>query len=129
MNRPIESIVKSFFSRFNFWPNLLAFAFLLFPFFCYGQNYLCRPWSNVVTGVEIGASFTSKIENGIISFFGEQRPLAFAQLIYSHPLNDIFMAASGEIVTASLQGQRIRINVFFPNKEVKFFVTASCSRV
>ena len=51
------------------------------------------------------------------------------QLIYSHPLNDIFVAASGEVVTAGIEGQRIRVNVYFPNKDTKFFVTASCSRV
>ncbi len=103
-------------------------SFLL-PSFSYGQNFLCRPWSNVVTGIEIGDSFTFQIKDGGISFFGEQRPIAFAQLIYSHPLNDIFLAGSGEIVTAASEGKRVRINVYFPNKAVQFFVTASCSRV
>ncbi|MDG2473658.1 MAG: hypothetical protein P8M50_00075 [Paracoccaceae bacterium] len=108
----------------------IVFSVILsIPSVGYGENFLCRPWSNVVTGIEIGDSFTSQIEDGTISFLGEQRPLAFAQLIYSHPLNDIFMAASGEIVTAGFEGQRVRINVYFPNKEVRFFVTASCSRV
>ena len=103
--------------------------FLLTPTFVFSDNFLCRPWSNVVTGKEIGESFTSQIVGGVISFLGEKRPLAFAQLIYSHPLNDIFMAASGEIVTAGFEGERIRINVYFPNKQVQFFVTSSCGQV
>ena len=95
----------------------------------FGNNFLCRPWSNIVTGTEIGDSFTFEIKDGIIAFRGEQKPVPFAQLIYSHPLNDIFIAASGEVVTAGIEGQRIRVNVYFPNKDAKFFVTASCSRV
>ena len=96
---------------------------------CFGNNFLCRPWSNIVTGAEIGDSFTFDIKDGIIAFRGEEKPVPFAQLIYSHPLNDIFVAASGEVVTAGIEGQRIRVNVYFPNKDAKFFVTASCSRV
>lgn len=95
----------------------------------FGDNFLCRPWSNIVSGAEIGDSFTFEIKDGIIAFRGEQKPVPFAQLIYSHPLNDIFIAASGEVVTAGIEGQRIRVNVYFPNKDAKFFVTASCSRV
>ena len=95
----------------------------------FGNNFLCRPWSNIVTGAEIGDSFTFEIKDGIIAFRGEQKPVPFAQLIYSHPLNDIFIAASGEVVTAGIEGQRIRVNVYFPNKDANFFVTASCSRV
>ena len=102
---------------------------LFIPSVGYSENFLCRPWSNVVTGIEIGDSFTSQIEDGKIVFLGDQRPIAFAQLIYSHPLNDIFMAASGEIVTAGFEGQKVRISVYFPNKDVRFFVTASCSKV
>ena len=108
---------------------ILLMQFFLQPSLSYSQNFLCRPWFNVLTGIEIGNSFTSQIRDGGISFLGEERPLAFAQLIYSHPLNDIFLAGSGEIVTAGPEGERIRINVYFPNKAVKFFVTASCSRV
>ena len=95
----------------------------------FGNNFLCRPWSNVVTGIEIGDSFTFEVKDGIISFRGEQKPVPFAQLIYSHPLNDIFVAASGEVVTAGIEGQRIRVNVYFPNKDANFFVTASCSQI
>ena len=95
----------------------------------FGNNFLCRPWSNIKTGTEIGESFTADIKDGVIAFRGEQKPVSFAQLIYSHPLNDIFVAASGEIVTAGIEGQRIRVNVYFPNKDTKFFVTTSCSRV
>ena len=95
----------------------------------FGNNFLCRPWSNIVTGAEIGDSFTLDIRDGIIAFRGEEKPVPFAQLIYSHPLNDIFVAASGEVVTAGIDGQRIRVNVYFPNRDAKFFVTASCSRV
>ncbi len=104
-------------------------CFFLLPTCCFSQNFLCRPWVNVVTNKEIGTSFTFKIQDGVISFFGEQRPIAFAQLMYSHPLNDIFLAASGEIVSAGKDGERVRINIYFPNKEIKFFVTASCSQV
>ena len=116
----------------------LQAGFVLLSFFgvgllgvspCFGNNFLCRPWSNIVTGVEIGDSFTFDIKGGIIAFRGEEKPVPFAQLIYSHPLNDIFVAASGEVVTAGIEGQRIRVNVYFPNKDAKFFVTASCSRV
>ena len=95
----------------------------------FGDTFLCRPWSNIVTGAEIGDSFTFDIKDGIIAFRGEKKPVPFAQLIYSHPLNDIFVAASGEVVTAGIEGQRIRVNVYFPNKDAKFFVTATCSRV
>ena len=59
---------------------------LFLPSLVSGETFLCRPWSNVASGKEIGDSFTSQIEDGKISFLGEQRPLAFAQLIYSHPL-------------------------------------------
>ena len=103
--------------------------FFLMPSVSYSQSLLCRAWINVSSGLEIGQSFTSKIDGGVITFFGEQRPVSSAQLIYSHPLHDIFMAASGEIVTASLEGQRVRINVYFPSKEIKFFVTSSCSKI
>ena len=113
----------------RFTANIAIILILFLPSLSYGQSLLCWPWSNVVTGSEIGDSFTSQINDGGISFFGEKRPVAFAQLIYSHPLNDIFLAGSGEIVTAGLEGQRVRINVYFPNKAVKFFVTTSCSRV
>ena len=109
--------------------NMIIFLSLALPSFSYGQNFLCRPWLNVATGIEIGTSFSFQIKEGDISFFGEKRPVAFAKLIYSHPLNDIFLAGSGEIVTAGPEGKRVRVNVYFPNKAVKFFVTASCSSV
>lgn len=113
--------------------NLISVSFLVLGVLLaspsFGNNFLCRPWSNIVTGVEIGDSFTSDIKDGVIAFRGKQKPVSFAQLIYSHPLNDIFVAASGEIVTAGIEGQRIRVNVYFPNKDTKFFVTTSCSRV
>ena len=110
---------------------LLSFlgVVLLGAYPCFGNNFLCRPWSNIVTGSEIGDSLTFDIKDGIIAFRGEEKPVPFAQLIYSHPLNDIFVAASGEVVTAGIDGQRIRVNVYFPNRDAKFFVTASCSRV
>ena len=96
------------------------------PSLANGQNLLCRPWQNVLTGIAIGESFTAKIDNGLISFFGEHRPTAFGQLIYSHPLNDIFIAASGELVAAGYEGTSVRVNVYYPNQDVKFFVTTSC---
>ena len=127
----IENILKFelflFYRRFA--SNIATILILLIPSLSYGQSFLCWPWSNVVTGSEIGESFTSQINDDGISFFGEERPVAFAQLIYSHPLNDIFLAGSGEIVTAGPEGQRVRINVYLPNKAVKFFVTTSCSRI
>ena len=108
----------------------LSFVVILFkPTVCYCEIFLCRPWMNSVSGISIGESFTSKIQDNVISFLGEERPLSLAQLIYSHPLHDIFMAASGEIVTAGFNGRRIKINVYYPNKDVKFFVTTSCSKV
>ncbi len=103
--------------------------FLCVPAVSYSQNLLCRPWSNTATGIEIGESFTSKVTDGVITFFGDHRPVALAQLIYSHPINDVFLAASGELVTAGIEGQGVRLNVYFPNKEVRFFVTARCSKV
>ena len=115
--------------KYKLVPKVMFLIFFGFPSFCFGDNFLCRPWSNVETGNDIGASFTSKIESGSIFFIGENNPVAIAQLIYSHPLYDIFLAASGEIVTAGLEGKRIRINVYFPNNKVKYFVTTSCSRV
>ena len=126
-----KTILKSKVSSFkkSLILNMLVFLSLTLPSLSYGENFLCRPWSNVLTGIDIGNSFTSQIRDGGISFLGEKRPVAFAQLIYSHPLNDIFLAASGEIVTASPEGNRVRINVYFPNKAVRYFVTASCSRV
>ena len=113
----------------SFLLNMVVFVSFALPSFSYAENFLCRPWSNVLTGVDIGNSFTSQIRDGGISFLGEKRPVAFAQLIYSHPLNDIFLAGSGEIVTAGPEGNRVRINVYFPNKVVQYFVTSSCSRV
>ena len=108
---------------------ITIFIFSCLPVLSYSQTLLCRPWLNSATGIAIGESFTSKVTDGVITFFGAKRPVALAQLIYSHPINDIFLAASGEIVTAGLEGQGVRLNVFFPNKEVKFFVTARCSKV
>ena len=49
---------------------------------CFGNNFLCRPWSNIVTGVEIGDSFTFDIKDGIIAFRGEEKPVSFAQFIF-----------------------------------------------
>jgi hypothetical protein len=45
----------------------------------FGNNFLCRPWTNAVTGDEIGDSFTFQIQDGIIAFRGEQKPVPFAQ--------------------------------------------------
>ena len=122
--------------RFNkiFVDSKYVFIFILLsglcaPSLCLSQALLCRPWQNVFSNTKIGESFTSKIENGLISFFGEERPVSHAQLIYSHPLHDIFLAASGEIVTAALEGGGVSIKVYFPSTEVKFFVTASCRKV
>ena len=108
---------------------IITSYFLCAPAASYSQNLLCRPWSNTATGVEIGDSFTSKVTDGLITFFGDHKPVAIAQLIYSHPTNDVFLAASGELVTAGIEGQGVRLNVYFPNKEVRFFVTARCSKV
>ena len=109
---------------------LIIYCFLsLYPSLSFGSNFLCRPWINVLTGEEIGASFTSKISDGVISFLGSERPVALAQLIYSHPLNDIFIAASGELVTASIEEEQVIIDVFFPQKEVRFFVRTRCRGV
>ncbi len=116
-------------SQLTFVLIIILLTVFCMPSLSYSQNLLCRPWSNTTTGTEIGDSFTSKVSDGVISFFGESRPIALAQLIYSHPINDIFLAASGEIVTAGFEGQGVRLNLYFPNKEVKFFVTARCSKV
>ena len=128
-------VVDFFVTFIRFCSRLISILIVVFGLLFYtsspnfGQDLLCRPWSNTVTGAEIGDSFTAKISDDVISFFGDQRPIAFAQLIYSHPLNDIFMSASGELVTAGFEGQRIRVNVYFPNQQVTFFVTSSCSKV
>ena len=126
-----KSIFKFKLSTFKkcFLLNIVVCLSLALPSLGYGENFLCRPWSNVLTGVDIGNSFSTQIRDGGISFLGETRPVAFAQLIYSHPLNDIFLAGSGEIITAGPEGNRVRINVYFPNKAVQYFFTASCSRV
>ena len=109
--------------------SLLTLSLIWIDAYAYGDSFLCRPWLNVASGDQIGDSFTSEIKDGVISFLGVKKPISFAQLIYSHPLNDIFLAGSGELVTAGLEGSRVRVNVYFPNKEAQFFVTTSCSRI
>ena len=109
--------------------SLLALSLIWINSYAYGDSFLCRPWLNVNSGEQIGDSFTSEIKDGVISFLGAKKPISFAQLIYSHPLNDIFLAGSGELVTAGLEGARVRVNVYFPNKDARFFVTTSCSRI
>ena len=79
--------------------------------------------------IEAGREFISEIKDGTIVFLGDKKPVSLALLIYSHPSNDIFMAASGELVTAGPRENGIRIQVFFPNKDTFFFIFTSCKRI
>ena len=123
------STIEEYFIAKRFILTIFLSTILLLPSAGHSQNLLCRPWQNVSNGIEIGESFTAKIKDGLISFYGEQKPVSFGQLIYSHPLNDIFIAASGELVVAGFEGKGIRVKVYFPNKKVQFFVTTSCVKV
>ena len=93
------------------------------------SSFLCRSWENSNTGSKIGESFISEIKDGVISFRGHKKPISFGQFIYSHPYIDIFMAASGELITVNFKDNFIKINVYFPNKSVSHFVKTNCSKV
>ena len=114
-------------------------SLLIFPVFfivntswlsySHANSFLCQPWKNSDAREKIGESFISEIKDGTIVFLGDKKPVSLALLIYSHPSNDIFMAASGELVTAGPRENGIRIQVFFPNKDTFFFIFTSCKRI
>ncbi|MEE2774789.1 MAG: hypothetical protein VYE27_07745 [Pseudomonadota bacterium] len=120
----------------SFFKNIFCLSLLVLSFYTPGNVvhaavFLCRPWVNLGDGGDqfARASFTSKIENGTISFFGEQRPVAIATTIATHPIYDIFLAATGEVVVAApVDDQKIKINIYFPNKNYTFFLKTFCNR-
>ena len=77
----------------------IVILFLISSSVATSQDFFCRPWLKVSDREFFGESFSLKIENGEIFIRGASSPINFANLIYSHPLYDVFMAPSGEIIT------------------------------
>ncbi len=124
------SIHKNSFFRQLLFPTVVFYLSISFlTSYAHADSFLCLPWKNSNTRSKIGESFLLEINHGVISFRGENKPISFAQFIYSHPLHDIFLAGSGEIVTAGLKGQQVHLNVFFAQSDVRFFVMTTCKRV
>jgi hypothetical protein len=95
----------------------------------FSQDFLCRPWVKMSEREQFGESFRVKIENGDILLIGSSNPVNFAKLIYSHPLYDVFMAASGEIITAGVSGLNIKVKIYFPNEDNFYFITTKCTGI
>jgi hypothetical protein len=120
----------------RFYKNMVSLLVLVLFFWIpckavLGEVFLCRPWGSVGSGGErfIGESFTSKIENGTISFFGDKRPVRFATMIATHPVHDIFLATTGEVLSATPMGNnQIKISIYFPNREYSFFLKTFCNQ-
>ena len=92
----------------------------------FSQDFFCRPWLQIPDRETFGESFSIKIENGEIFIRGISSPISYAKLIYSHPLYDVFMAGSGEIITAGVIEPNVKLNIFFPNEDIFYFVKTSC---
>ncbi len=106
---------------------LLTFTFLMIAFnLLLAQDFFCRPWLKVDNRETFGESFSIKIENGDVFIRGTSSPITNAKLVYTHPLYDVFMSASGEIVTAGVTNGELKLNMFFPNEDIFYFITTSC---